>query len=531
MASIVRGFSHGVSNLAAKIVYSTVEGYAFLFSKYGASVVFAAEAILLLRTAPHRTVGVGLQAATACIVGRAIWAFFHAAKESHIAPKDEDKDDKDAAASSIWMWEPPASDKLSSGAWHVLRELVVTATKMQQLYPEISALMSLPELNRPEELASRLYYFYVASESAGVSDYDFSDAKPVPEPLLDTLRAYQPLASFAYDYTNDGALGDALRTTGYGLVAAKYEPDITSGCPAYYLAMSNKNNKKNTDIEEIVLCIRGTYSPEDVFTDLLMVGVAFGGDEEQQPGRKGTAPAAITLEKQHVYNVHAGMAKAAFFLVEKFGAMLCRLRDSGVKVTLVGHSLGAGVASILALHLKQKKYGFDASTLQCLAFEPPALMDLPLALSCSDVVLSMVHADDIVPRMAVEPFAALLRELAAFDWQAEEKKEGNTLPTPLVLMHKLAGLVGSNVVAESANSFSEEDREALESKEESKYSPFVPGKVVFVCQDVEDKAVRVLLEPSSPVLRRIRLTSTIVTDHFIDKPPCMMALGEKLPDL
>ncbi len=598
MASIVRFTASWVSNLAAKLVYSTVEGYAFLFSRYGASVLLGAEAALLLRAAgPHRAAGTAIQAATATVIARGVWAFFHSAQQSHRNAAEERNNNQAAAAAtaiaaatqSIWDWEPPSGDAFASGAWHVLRELVVTATKMQKLYPEISTLMALPELARPEELTSRLYYFYVASENAGVSDYDLSDSKLVPEAMLDSLRAKRPFATYAYDCTSDTVLADTLRPLGYRLLAAKYEPDITSGCPAYYLAMSNTSATKTTittadgnststhhatstgeeQREEVILCIRGTYSPEDVFTDLLMVGVAFGGDEEERKLHP-SAP---------VYNVHAGMAKAAFFLAEKFGSMLCMLRDAGVKVTLIGHSLGAGVASILALHLKQKKYGFTAETLQCFAFEPPACLDLPLAEACSDVVLSMVHADDIVPRMAVEPFSAFLKELAEFDWQAESKKEGAALPAPLAVMHKLAGIVGSKAVAEGAAE-ADVEKVAKEEEEETtsttttaavgektkavtvlhgKYNPFVPGKVVFVCESPSgnhseiqgvdggdcttnaSNAVAVLastaaiscanppvlLEPSSPVLRRIRLTSTIVSDHFIDKPACMMALGEK----
>ncbi|KAG7670917.1 hypothetical protein Ndes2526B_g01318 [Nannochloris sp. 'desiccata'] len=567
MASIVRFTASWVSNLAAKLVYSTVEGYAFLFSKYGASVVFGAEAALLLRAAgTQRALATGLQAATACIIGRGVWAFFHAAQASHRnnAMKEKDTSLEEAmtaagsaastavaaATQSIWDWEPPSSDQFASGAWHVLRELVVTATKMQELYPEISTLMALPGLCRPEELTSRLYYLYVASENASVSDYDLSDGEPVPESMLESLRAMRPFAMFAYDCPTDAVLSDALITRGFRLLAAKYEPDITSGCPAYYLAMSTTSYSSGSsrtasvieessggatggdgkNIGEVILCIRGTYSPEDVFTDLLMVGVAFGGEEES------TTPTPVV-------SAHAGMAKAALFLVEKFGPMLCMLRDSGMKVTLIGHSLGAGVASIVALHLKQRKYGFNYSTLQCFAFEPPACLDLPLAEACSDVVLSMVHADDIVPRMAAGPFSAFLQEVAQFDWQAEANKEGNALPAPLAVMHKLAGLVGSKVVAESASTAAQEDsdkdtevnnstieekkKKELKKKEDSKYNPFVPGKVVWLSSQPQgQQPVQMLLKPASPVLRRIRLTSSIISDHFIDKQACMMALGE-----
>jgi len=566
MASIVRFAAAWISNLTAKLVYSTIEGCAFLFSKYGATVVFGAEAALLFTHCPRRALATGFQAATACIIGRGAWAFFHAAQASHKANVMKERNTSldnattaaGSAAQSIWDWEPPYNDQFTSGAWHVLRELVVTATQMQELYPEISTLMALPELSRPEELTSRLYYLYVASENAGVSNYNLANEKPVPDSMLESLRAMRPFANFAYDCPSDAVLSDALISRGFRLLAANYETDISSGSQAYYLAMSTTpysssslasptrttsaiggsegggsgGDSKNTG--EVMLCIRGTYSPEDVFTDLLMVGVAFECEEEETP--------------TPVVNAHSGMAKAASYLVEKFGPMLCMLRDSGMKVTLIGHSLGAGVASIVALYLKQRKYGFDSTSLQCFAFEPPACLDLSLAEACSDVVLSMVHADDIVPRMAVGPFSAFLKEVARFDWQAEANKMGKSMPAPLAVMHKLAGLVGnSKVVAESASTAIQEENEKddqatittteemkkeFKKKEESKYNPFVPGKIVFVSSQPQGQhAVRVLVKPASDIIRRIRLSSSIISDHFIDTQACMLALGEDTTSL
>jgi len=31
--------------------------------------------------------------------------------------------------SSVWDWEPPTADTGASGAWHILRQLAVTANK------------------------------------------------------------------------------------------------------------------------------------------------------------------------------------------------------------------------------------------------------------------------------------------------------------------------------------------------------------------------------------------------------------------
>lgn len=54
---------------------------------------------------------------------------------------------------------------------------------------------------------------------------------------------------------------------------------------------------------------------------------------------------------------------------------------AGWQVTLTGHSLGAGVASLLACLLKEE----GVRQLRCYAFEPPAVMGRHLAESCAGV--------------------------------------------------------------------------------------------------------------------------------------------------
>lgn len=85
------------------------------------------------------------------------------------------------------------------------------------------------------------------------------------------------------------------------MITAQYNADLSSGCPAYYLAL-------NDTTKAALLCIRGTYSPEDMLTDLLASGVQF-------------------MDSGH--SAHAGMVKAAQFLAKKFGGLLHALHDAG----------------------------------------------------------------------------------------------------------------------------------------------------------------------------------------------------------
>ena len=600
------GFAYNlISNLTAKIVYSTVEGYAFLFSRYGASVLLAGEGLILLQAAgPRRVITTGIKAATICVIGRAIWSFIHATRATINGSSNDQNGQTSATAAatsaaasaaaavtaaaeatkSIWDWTPPESDAFASGAWFVLRELVRTAEEVRAQNPEVDEIMGRDEMS-PTELASRLYYYYSACEQQEISEaYPLDGAPKAPESLLSVLRAKRCLATFAYDCTSDAVLAPALESKGYRLLAAQYTPDFGEGCPAFYLALSvpgSNSTTRNPEIgrpqKEVLLCLRGTYSPEDVFTDLIATGTTFAA---------GLTPGVAC-------SAHSGMAKAALSLALRFEDLLCSLRDTGHMVTLVGHSLGAGVSSLLAIHLKQK--GFTSENLRCFAYEPPACVDLPLAMDCADVVTSVVHEDDCVPRLAMGPFTSFLQDLAVYDWRKAAESDG--MPAALSVMHHLAGLFGAKeatkaaekvenqaeavaeavAIAEGAsigttkgsenkklsaaavpadpaaavaaitslapksetsssskalNDYSNTSMVASSSFEEGtcRYNPYPPGKIVFITLPTNEldgsKAVRALLEPSHPVVRTLRLTSHSISDHFIDKPEFLFALGE-----
>ncbi len=88
--------------------------------------------------------------------------------------------------------------------------------------------------------------------------------------------------------------------------------------PGYYLAF-------HPDSRRAVVAVKGTSGVGDLITDLLLA-------PQQLPGG-GQA--------------HGGMAAASRFVLERAGPILTTLlRD--YDVTVVGHSLGAGTAALMA---------------------------------------------------------------------------------------------------------------------------------------------------------------------------------------
>jgi len=93
---------------------------------------------------------------------------------------------------------------------------------------------------------------------------------------------------------------------------------------------------------------------------------------------------------------HRGIVHAAKWLERELRDDMIRIAQEHPEyaVTLTGHSLGAGAASLLAILLKS-----DIPRLHCYAFATPASLTLELAQSCQDYVTSIVCGDDCVPRL------------------------------------------------------------------------------------------------------------------------------------
>jgi sn1-specific diacylglycerol lipase len=110
--------------------------------------------------------------------------------------------------------------------------------------------------------------------------------------------------------------------------------------------------------EKIVISIRGTLSMKDVLTDLNAEG----------------EPLPINPPRED-FLAHKGMVQAAVYIKNKLqeeNLIEKALNHNPAKGTqdfgliLVGHSLGAGTAAILAILLKQ-----EFTNLQCFSYSPP----------------------------------------------------------------------------------------------------------------------------------------------------------------
>lgn len=151
--------------------------------------------------------------------------------------------------------------------------------------------------------------------------------------------------------------------------------------------------------EKIVVSIRGTLSMKDVLTDLNAEGetLPLNPPVEDFLGHKGMVQAAVYI-KNKLYEEN---------LIEKALNHNPTRGTQNFGLILVGHSLGAGTAAILAILLKQ-----DFDNLHCFSYSPPGgLLSMPAVEYSKEFITSVVVGKDVVPRIGLHQMESLRADL------------------------------------------------------------------------------------------------------------------------
>eukprot|EP00127_Corallochytrium_limacisporum_P000828 Clim_evm4s26 gene=Clim_evmTU4s26 len=175
-------------------------------------------------------------------------------------------------------------------------------------------------------------------------------------------------------------------------VYANISPDDLLHChyktsqyyPAHFVALDNVS-------ESIVVGIRGTASAGDVLTDLVSTPVYFEGTD---------------AANGNFYSgkVHDGMLRAAMVLHRELQPLIEELRAMypSHPIVLCGHSLGAGVASLLALYWRciESEVSFSADV-RAMCFATPCTMDGRMGIEVEEFITSIIMDEDLVCRLSL----------------------------------------------------------------------------------------------------------------------------------
>uniref|UniRef100_A0A915PX22 sn-1-specific diacylglycerol lipase n=1 Tax=Setaria digitata TaxID=48799 RepID=A0A915PX22_9BILA len=156
--------------------------------------------------------------------------------------------------------------------------------------------------------------------------------------------------------------------------------------------------------KSVVITIRGTASMMDAINDLSLDDEAFSVDVDQDPILRQDEKLDTPNEE---LRVHRGMLRSARYVLEILRANRVleglKLRYPSYTIVCCGHSLGAGVATLLTLLLRQ-----SFGPIRCFAYSPPGCVISENGLKeTQKFVFSVYIGDDIVPRLSFQTVCKL----------------------------------------------------------------------------------------------------------------------------
>ncbi|KAF4686801.1 hypothetical protein FOZ62_010226 [Perkinsus olseni] len=293
--------------------------------------------------------------------------------------------------------------KYISGAYYLFRygPLCIYGSDILEAIGMLSKLTSSAGIRsrwtaNTADVAAAIYYLMGEDYGARGNDPSLETTchQGLPMPSKASLAEVELMCSLAVHIPAESTPVDAqrlLRLQGWTLVLAEpHYARYREFGHTFYLACRDTPGAA----KRAVLILPGTTTIGDSITDLN----AFQGTLYLSDGTMG--------------HCHMGMLAAAQHLVKEVGSCLARLHSEGFRISLTGHSLGAGIASLACVILRQDIMA-DCETLTCVGFGSPACMDDTLASAAERLgVTSVVNRDDMVPRASVHNARKLIERLA-----------------------------------------------------------------------------------------------------------------------
>jgi hypothetical protein len=257
---------------------------------------------------------------------------------------------------------------------------------------------------------------------------------------FEAIKEALDYATLAYYVEDDPAtfLREELEKTGYSLVQQSVAR--RPGSVSHYVAVSREQQR-------VIIGMKGTSSLEDLMTDVCGQAVPYNlADEEDLSMERVEVRGKIddelvTLLDESVeilsghekisilqgydedldIHCHEGILISAKRLADHVQSIVEeRVVGDGYSLMMVGHSLGAGAATLLAAVLRSRIPKLSEDNIQVYAFAPPPVMDHDVALGSASFVTSIANNSDIIPRWSLANLSVFLEFLRVISDKLQE---------------------------------------------------------------------------------------------------------------
>jgi hypothetical protein len=128
---------------------------------------------------------------------------------------------------------------------------------------------------------------------------------------------------------------------------------------------------------------------------------------------------------------HSGMQLSGKYLVDRHLTLLLTSlklsKKRKIDITLIGHSLSAGAASIAAMEWNSKPFENARNDIQVSAhvigFGCPALLSTSLSLATKEYVTTVIADADFIPGMSGATLFNLLLDMKSFDYRMQAEQD------------------------------------------------------------------------------------------------------------
>lgn len=332
------------------------------------------------------------------------------------------------------------------------------------------------------------------------------------------LSPWLDLANLAYEEETKSV---EAKLTELGYTFISHSKDVDATIVGHFLAF-------HAEKKEFLIGVKGTSSTEDVLTDVLAVTIphkCLPHDPFAKGGLLGLGidPFSKGEEGTNI-GAHEGILAAALHLKEKVAPFVENLfLPLGYDVKIVGHSLGAGVSSLLALLLRAQFVQLHGKV-HAYCFATPPVLDIESAKKAKDFVTTVANRSDLVVRLSLGNAEVLVRSLEALYPLME--KEGLTDFWTFAKHQAFGDPREEKFTEEEFHLFVkivEEAQDAVDTTDSENL--FAPGKIVAMYGSIDEIPAEgeemkvavnaVELDNDDEFMRYIEINTNMITDHLI----------------